>query len=58
MSEEWSVDPEGVCFFCKKTVPVGYALRDSNGVFQQACWPCAKKQIKEESNVQDRNQKA
>lgn len=58
MGEKWTEDPEGVCSFCKKTAPLGYALKDSSGVFQAACWPCAKKRIKEESDVQIGNQKA
>ena len=44
--EQWSPDPIGECRFCHKTVPVGYALKGPDGDWQQACWPCAKKDLK------------
>jgi hypothetical protein len=39
---EWtSPDNRGICGFCGKEEG-GYALRDENGKWQPACWPCAK----------------
>ena len=48
MSDKWTHD-NGECTFCHKEEH-GYALKDKDDKFQPACWPCAKKRIKEETD--------
>ncbi|HTQ97229.1 MAG TPA: hypothetical protein VMH89_10510 [Candidatus Acidoferrum sp.] len=51
MSATWT-PVNGKCAFCNKEEH-GYALKDKAGEFQPACWPCAKKRIKEEKDGND-----
>ena len=53
MSAAWT-PVNGKCAFCNKEEH-GYALKDKAGEFQPACWPCAKKRIKEEKDGNDSN---